>query len=374
MKRFTKIMVLLLCLVLAFPGFAETTENETVNLFVPEKFAQMYNEMADALVDQYYKNLGEETVSQIKTDCLFAGEDGDGQDMILNSATGAVYARFHFENDSIATGDPAGEWVFCISRYLQGEAINLAAYTLKMMIAYTYRDTVSLGALSDWFNKLADPEDGFGLPGCTLSLAVTEDWIEYHVTPAADAKSGQQAGIADEEILFMNLPWGCDMESARLLLKASGLLTEEADGRFEMARRLLTIQQAGGASKTSYTCFRKDGDIYTAENGGGASNVAEVTLMSGMVNAYLGREVHHITLLFLVEGKTQKLLNVNVALMPGSGDVLTELTAKYGSPLMQDEGEYPSGFWFGENETGLCWMGTILNYGLLNAEALIQGK
>ena len=185
MKRFTRMITLLLCLFLALPVFAETAaKNETPDYFAPYTFADMYNEMATIFADQYYADLGEETIAEIKKDCIFAEVDGSGQFLYLDSETHAVKAIFFYDDIDCTTEEPAAMWNFVISRNLSGEAINLAAYTLKMMIGYTYQDSVPLSDLSEWFNKLAEPGDGFELPGYTLSMMVTEDSIVYMMLPS----------------------------------------------------------------------------------------------------------------------------------------------------------------------------------------------
>ena len=375
MKRFTRIMSLLLCLCMVFPAFTAAAETDVPDYFVPELFGQMYNESAEALADRYYTHLSEEELAQVKEDCILTRADGNDLMVILDSETRGVEVSFGFDDLNPETGKPAALWHFSISRNISGEAINLAAYTLMMMISYTYQDTVSKGELNDWFNSL-DTENGFRLPGYTLSMNVSEEWITYQMVPEAGKKTaGQQEnsgdGMVEKEIRFENLPWGCDMDTAKLLLKAAGLLTEEAEGRFDMMKRVLSV---GGRSATSYTCFRKVGNTYTVEHDGEASNIVEVPLMSGMVKQYMGRDVHHITLLFLVEGNTQKLLNVNVSFMVSGESVLPVLTEKYGQPLQADDGEYDARFWFGENGTGLCWTSFSVNYGLLDAQAMIEGK
>lgn len=383
MKRITGMIILLLCLCLTLPVFAETPAgNEKPEYFAPATFAQMYNSMASAAADQYYTNLGEDTLAQIKEDCLFAEEDVNGQILYLDSATYAVEASFAYENEDFTDGDPAILWNFHISRNLSGEAINLAAYTLKMMIGYTYQDTVSMSELSDWFNKLAGPDDGFELPGYTLSMVVSEDYITYMMLPPADSNpilqqnsAGDNAAL-QEEIRFLNLPWGCDIETARVLMESSGLLTEEAEGRFEMTQRHLDVMRnmkGRDGSEISYTSFVRTDNGYTVNYEDEAANVVEVHLMSDMVKPYLGREVHHITMTFLVEDDTEKLLNVNVSYMISDVDVLPELIKAYGEPQLTADSDYGGRIWIGENETGLLWSDTFINYGMLNAQELVLG-
>ena len=384
MKRFARIMSLLVSAFLAVPFFtAAAAGSETPEFLFPMTFAEMYNDTASMFADQYYTKLGPETLEQVKEDCILAEEDADGQFLYLDSATGGVEAAFCFESDSFTEEDPAILWNFNIRRDLSGEAINLAAYSLVMVIGYNFRDSVDVDELYDWFNRLPDPDDVFELPGYTLSMAVTEEYIQYLMLPAADKNpllkqdnSGNTAPLQDE-IRFLNLPWGCDLETARILMEASGLLTEEAEGRFEMTRRHLEIinkMSGRGASEVSYTSFGKTENGYTADSGEEAANVTEVHLMSDMVKPYLGREVHNITLTFLVEDDTEKLLNVSVHYMISDQDVLPELIRTYGEPQLESGDEYDTRMWIGENGTGLLWSETSLNYGLLNAREMVQSS
>ncbi len=186
MKRFTRTAALLLCLFLAVPVLAETVQDVRPDYFTPANFAQMYNEAAEAFVDNYYSGKSEEETAQIKKDCLFAEENTEGQFLYLDSETGAVKAAFLFEYSGFTEKEPSILWNFYISRHLPGEAISLSAYTLMSMIGYTYRDTVAMADLREWFNKLAEPDDGFELPGYTLSMLVTDEYIQYMMLPPAD--------------------------------------------------------------------------------------------------------------------------------------------------------------------------------------------
>lgn len=186
MKRFTRTIALMLCLFLAVPAFAETVQENMSDYFIPADFMQMYNEAAEAFVDNYYPGKSDEEKAQIKKDCLFTEKDAEGQFLYLDSATGAVKAAFLFEDEDFTEKDPSILWNFYISRHLPGEAISLSAYTLMSMIGYTYRDTVTMTDLREWFNKLAEPDDGFELPGYTLSMLVTEEYIQYMMLPPVD--------------------------------------------------------------------------------------------------------------------------------------------------------------------------------------------
>ena len=100
MKRFTRIMSLLLCLCMVFPAFTAAAETDVPDYFVPELFGQMYNESAEALADRYYTHLSEEELAQVKEDCILTRADGNDLMVILDSETRGVEVSFGF-NDQI---------------------------------------------------------------------------------------------------------------------------------------------------------------------------------------------------------------------------------------------------------------------------------
>jgi len=379
MKRMTRLLALLLSLVLALPAFAEQAgTDDTPSFFDPMVFGEMYNTLLTALAERYFA----EDAAQIREDYTFMEDDGDGPILYLDSKDNRVEASFLFPDENFETGQKALLMNFSVSRDIPSQMINLTVYTLKTLIGYEYRDTVSMDDLTVWFDNLDNPPV-FELPGCTLNLIITGDRVQYALLPPGGyiPDTQQDSGSAEEpfvkeEIRFAGLEWGCDMKTAKLKLQLAGLLTRDGEERFEMMERVRSLSgRMGGGQSQSFTSFtRSEHGAFTLQQHEEASSaVIIVPLMSGMVKPYLERDIHHIELAFLVDDATEKLINVNISYYLGGRDVLPDLVNLYGEPKKAGS-ERDFRIWIGENQTGLMWEEASLNYGLLNALDLVREK
>ena len=177
----------------------------------------------------------------------------------------------------------------------------------------------------------------------------------------------------EHEIRFLEIPWGSSIDQARLLMSAMKMINEDGEGRFDQIGKILKIQRAGRmGSESSYPHFVQDGGIWTVDREGGSPSVAVVPVMSGMIpQTFMGVEVHNIQLVFALDGLNEKLVNVQVNLMVNDTDLRPQLEEKYGAP--DQAGEW-SAFWKGAEQTGLMYDRTSLNYGLLNAQEIVESS
>ncbi len=181
----------------------------------------------------------------------------------------------------------------------------------------------------------------------------------------------------EEEIRFLGIPWGSDMATVCLLLKANGLINEEGVGRFEQTEKRLSMSKTNSRMRMitgRYSHYAEEDGFYIIERGDHGDNVESVTLMSDMVaQLWMGIDVHHIDLVFALDGNTEKLVNVLVSFMVNRDDLRPELEKAFGKPD-QVNGDERSVFWQGANRTALLYDGLEINYGLLDAQEIVEAS
>ena len=175
-----------------------------------------------------------------------------------------------------------------------------------------------------------------------------------------------------EEIRFSEIPWGSDMETACRILLAAGVINEDGVSRFEQTEKVVNMRRTGRwrGSETSYPHFVPNLRDYRIEQEEESANVESVSLMSGMViGDWLGIEVHHIELVFALDGETEKLVHAEVSLMVNRENLEPQLESLYGKA---DRRVGYGLFWRGANQTALLYEQTAIHYGLLNAKEIVD--
>lgn len=186
-----------------------------------------------------------------------------------------------------------------------------------------------------------------------------------------------QAEVKDE-ILFEGIAWGSDLETVKKAMQDAGWVNEEGLERFEQEAEVLDLKRTrgfGAGSEYSYEHFdREDGLYIVNRDDDESANVMDVTLMSNMVaKPWMGVEIHNISLLFALDGDTEKLVFADVSLMVNREDLRPGFERLYGTPDERN-GEYHSVIWLGASGTAVMYDETNVYFGLLNAKEIVDAS
>ena len=166
------------------PAEGKTDTGETPFFMVPADFVQYYNAVMEALADQYAEQLGEEDVRIVKEEYTLTQSDPNGVLAYYGNNDWSVEAGFMYADAASASDtSPALILNFTIKEGVPDGAVFLAKYAFRMMIAYAYRDEVSVDELADWIENVEDSADVFTLPGYTLNFLKSGEQIQYAVLP-----------------------------------------------------------------------------------------------------------------------------------------------------------------------------------------------
>ena len=160
---------------------------EAPPFMTPSVFVDYFNGMMTALADQYAEALGEEGVAIVKEQYILTQQDPQGAIAYYGNNDWSLEAGFIFADEAeAAAGSPALLLNFTIKNGTPDGAVYLAKTALKFIIAYHFQDDVSFDDLTAWFDSAADSKNIFQLPGYSLNVLQSEDYIQYAVLPPAD--------------------------------------------------------------------------------------------------------------------------------------------------------------------------------------------
>lgn len=168
---------------------AETVQeaSEVPPYMTPSVFVDYFNGMMTALADQYAEALGEEGVDIVKNQYVLTQVDPQGVIAYYGNPDWSLEAGFMYENEAdYLAGAPALFLNFNIKNGTPDGAVYLAKTALAFVIAYHHQDEISLDDLTAWFDSAADPANIFQLPGYTLNVLQSDDYIQYAILPPAD--------------------------------------------------------------------------------------------------------------------------------------------------------------------------------------------
>ncbi len=208
----------------------------------------------------------------------------------------------------------------------------------------------------------------------TSMMGIDADMYMVRVDAAATGKTSTIT-VPDngrEEIRFLGIPWGSDMDTVCRALQETGWINEDGVKRFERYKEMLE-RGSGRGHETSYLHFGEEDGYPIVEREDYSTNVEEIPLMSNMVaETWMGVEVHHIDLIFALDGDTEKLVMVEVSLMVNRENLQPQMEELLGTPDRAEEGYYA--FWMGENQTAALYTRTDVAFGLLNAKEIVEGS
>ena len=168
---------------------AETADEdaEVPPFMTPALFADDFNDMMKALADQYAAALGEEGVDIVKSQYILTQVDPSGTLVYYGNPDWTLEAGFMFEHEADYYLDmPALLLNFNIKNGTPDGAVFLAQTALKFVIAYHYQNEVSLDDLTAWFKEAPDSANVFQLPGYTLNVLQTNEYLQYAILPPDD--------------------------------------------------------------------------------------------------------------------------------------------------------------------------------------------
>jgi hypothetical protein len=175
-----------------------------------------------------------------------------------------------------------------------------------------------------------------------------------------------------EEIRFLGIPWGSDMDTVCRALQETGWINEDGVERFEQTKKMLE-KGFGRGREYNYIHFGEEDGYPIVDREDESANVEEVTLMSDMVTeTWMGVEVHNIGLVFALDGDTEKLVMAEVSLMVNRENLQPQMEELLGAPDRAEEDYYA--LWTGEHQTAVLYTQTDVTFGLLNAKEIVDSS
>ena len=196
---------------------------------------------------------------------------------------------------------------------------------------------------------------------------VRADAATENKAPAVTAPDNRR-----EEIRFLGIPWGSDMDTVCRAMQETGWINEGGVGRFEQTKKMLE-KGFGRGRGYSYIHFGEEEGYPIVEREDSSPNVETVRMMHSMVTeTWMGVEVHNIGLVFALDGDTEQLVMVEVCLMGDRENLQPQMEELLGAPDRAEEDSFA--FWAGENQTAALYDQSIVTFGLLNAKEIVDGS
>ena len=208
----------------------------------------------------------------------------------------------------------------------------------------------------------------------TSMMGIDADMYMVRADAEASGKASTMTVPAGgrEEIRFLGIPWGSDMDTVCRALQETGWINEGGVKRFKQTKEMLEKGFDRGREKR-YIYFGEEDGYPIVDREDTSVNAVEVRLMSDMVTqTWMGVEVHNIGLAFALDGDTEKLVMVEVSLMVNRENLQPQMEELLGTPDRAEEDYYA--FWVGENQTAALYTQTDVAFGLLNTKEIMDGS
>lgn len=192
---------------------------------------------------------------------------------------------------------------------------------------------------------------------------------------AAVSETGEDNRPEAQEIRFLDIPWGSDMDTVCQKMFDAGLINEDGVAAFRLSetRKESALKRNGRRRDNIYPAIeiREGGcDVRKIFH----SNVWETSLMSSNIaGTWMGVDIHHIFLYFAMDGDTEKLIEAVVALAVNRTDLTPELEKIYGGQYLP-EGSKRYKTWTGANRTALVYDGSEVISTVLNAGEILDAS
>ena len=129
---------------------AETANQE--DMMVPRQFMSMFDASFRISADLLRGSIGDEEADYLVEEFALTEYDADEYNFYYGSKDWAIEIVFCFENpEDISPDASAFRWYLCLDDDAGDNAARLTMYTLKMMIAYRYRDTLDDSVVQNYF-------------------------------------------------------------------------------------------------------------------------------------------------------------------------------------------------------------------------------
>ena len=173
----------------------------------------------------------------------------------------------------------------------------------------------------------------------------------------------------EDVIRFLDIPWGSDIETVCQAMLDAGWINEEGVERFESIKTKALQARMGGRAGSYIPQFSwEDGHIVGNDRDGSKNAVSGMLMSDMVVKEWMGVRVHHIELIFALEGSTEKLLTVNISLIASREDLTPEFEKIYGKPDDVNEERRNAAYWEGQKGTVLYYIGNYVIFTLKDAK------
>ena len=210
MKHSVRLIIILLCMMLAVPVVAETAEaadpaaeavSSVPQYLDPAYFVPHFNTTMTMLAEEFREQLGEDGVNVLSTYYVLTEKD---RQLMDTEPVGTVFyysnpdltleAIFSYVGEVDSDEGPALSLNLGIKSEVPEVAAYLSEMILKAMLVFEYGDPETEQAIVNWFDTVEGSGDILTLPdGYTLSKLEFEGQITYAVLPpAAQNPFGQE--------------------------------------------------------------------------------------------------------------------------------------------------------------------------------------
>ena len=188
LKKLTALF-LALSLLLAFALVANTNgisalaedSADQENFLIPRTFMSMFDAQFKISADLMRETIGDEEADRLVEEFALTEYDADDEDFYYGSKDWVIEAVFPFSNpEDISPDAEAFRWYLCLEDSAGTNAAYLTMYTLKMMIAYRYRDTLDERIVQNYFETFTLGEE-LHLPDGYDFIILRPDEADYVV-------------------------------------------------------------------------------------------------------------------------------------------------------------------------------------------------
>ena len=131
---------------------AGTEAADQENIMIPRQFMSMFDASFKISADILRESVGDEEADRLVKEFALTEYDAADERFYYGSKDWVIEIAFAFENPEAVSPDAeCFRWYLCLDDGAGENAARLTMYTLKMMIAYRYRDTLDDSVVQNYF-------------------------------------------------------------------------------------------------------------------------------------------------------------------------------------------------------------------------------
>ncbi|MCR5295986.1 MAG: hypothetical protein K6E17_01130 [Clostridiales bacterium] len=186
LKKLTALFLALsLLLAFALAGNADEIDAASAdqeNFLIPRTFMSMFDAQFKISADLMRETIGDEEADRLVEEFALTEYDADDEAFYYASKDWNIQITFPFTNpEDVSPDNEAFRWYLCMDDSAGTNAAYLTMYTLKMMIAYRYRDTLDERIVQNYFETFTLGEELHLPDGYDFIILRPDDEADYVV-------------------------------------------------------------------------------------------------------------------------------------------------------------------------------------------------